>query len=172
MKKVTIILTGVILMTIAALNVNAQINPTVSATASAGATIIIPISIAKDVDMAFGNVAPSATEAGTVTLATDGTRTNSVVSLPTVTGTVAAAKFTVTGQTTSLFSITLPEDDVIQLTGTGVSMNLTDFVHDAGIAPALVGGTKTFQVGATLNVGMNQAAGVYTAPFPVTVNYN
>jgi hypothetical protein len=61
---------------------------------------------------------------------------------------------------------------VIKLTGAGVLMNLTDFVHDAGIAPALVGGTNTFQVGATLNVGINQAAGVYTATFPVTVNYN
>lgn len=172
MKKVTIILTGVILMSIASLNVNAQSNPTVSATASAGATIVLPIAIAKNVDMNFGNVAPSAISAGTVTLATNGTRTNSAVSLPTVTGTVAAAKFTVTGESTSLFSISLPADNAIKLAGTGVVMNLTSFVHDAGVAPVLVGGTKIFQVGATLQVGKSQAPGAYTADFPVTVHYN
>ncbi len=150
----------------------AQTNPTVSATASAGATIITPIAIAKNVDLNFGNVAPSATVVGTVTLSTAGTRTNSGASLPTAAGTVTAAKFTVTGSGTSTFTITLPADNVVKLTGAGTAMNLTGFNHDAGVTPVLVGGTKSFQVGATLNVGINQTAGAYAATFPVTVNYN
>ena len=36
----------------------------------------------------------------------------------------------------------------------------------------LVAGTATVNVGGTLNVGLNQAAGNYTGTYPVTVNYN
>ncbi len=153
----------------------AQTNPTVSTTASAGATIIKPIAIAKNTDMNFGNVAPSSTLAGTVTLSTAGTRTNSGASLPTVAGTVAAAQFTVTGEGTSAFTISMPADNAIKLVGPGGStvMNLTGFTNDAGGATsALVAGSKIIKVGATLNVGIAQAAGAYTADFAVTVNYN
>ncbi len=43
---------------------------------------------------------------------------------------------------------------------------------DAGPNPTLVGGSDTFSVGATLNVGAAQASGTYSGTFPVTVNYN
>ncbi len=36
----------------------------------------------------------------------------------------------------------------------------------------LVGGSDTFNVGATLSVGGTQAAGLYSGPFTVTVSYN
>ena len=151
----------------------AQTNPTVSATAAAGANIIAPIAITKNVDMNFGNIAPSATVAGTVTLATNGTRTNSGASLPAVEGTVAAAQFTVTGEGDSAFTISMPADNAIKLVGAGTDMNLTGFTNDAGGATsALITGTKVINVGATLHVGQSQAAGAYTANFAVTVNYN
>src|ERR1043165_2903700 len=69
--------------------------------ASASANIITPISITKTVDMNFGNVAVSATVAGTAVLAPAGTRSTGGaggVTLPATTGTVAAASFTVSGQ--------------------------------------------------------------------------
>src|ERR1044071_4885539 len=65
-----------------------------TATASASANIITPISIAKTVDMNFGNVAVSATIAGTAILAPAGTRTtggSGGVTLPATTGTVGRA---------------------------------------------------------------------------------
>src|ERR1700760_237351 len=63
-----------------------------SATASASANIVTPITIAKTVDMNFGNVAVSATTAGTTVLVPAGTRTaTGGVTLPAITGTVAAA---------------------------------------------------------------------------------
>ncbi len=46
------------------------------------------------------------------------------------------------------------------------------FTDDAGAIPTLVGGSDTFNVGATLNVGATQAAGTYSGTFDVTVNYN
>ncbi len=153
----------------------AQTNPTVEASASTSARIIIPISIVKNVDLNFGNIAPSATDLGTVVLspASSTVRTNDKVSLPTVAGTVAAAKFTVTGEGTSAFNISLPSS--ITLTG-DISGNMTvdHFLSSAGDTPALIDGTMVFYVGATLNVGANQAKGLYTntLDFIVKVNYN
>src|SRR3954462_564540 len=87
-----------------------------TATASASATIITPISITKTVDMNFGNVAVSATIAGTTVLAPAGTRTTGGaggVTLPATTGTVAAASFTVSGQGSYTYAITLPTSATI-----------------------------------------------------------
>src|SRR5580698_5417503 len=82
-----------------------------TATASASANIITPITIVKTVDMNFGNVAVSATTLGTAVLAPGGTRTTGGaggVTLPATTGTVAAATFTVAGQASYTYAITLP----------------------------------------------------------------
>ena len=82
-----------------------------TATAAASATIITPITITKTVDMNFGNVAVSATIAGTAILAPAGTRTTGGaggVTLPATTGTVAAATFTISGQASYTYAITLP----------------------------------------------------------------
>lgn len=145
-------------------------------TATATATIVTPIAINKNVDMNFGNVAVTTT-AGTVVLAPAGTRSKTGgVTLPAVPGTVTAAKFTVTGEGTYSFAITLPSVDVVltNTTGTGgETMAANAFTCDLGATSALVGGTKIMFVGATLNVDALQKAGVYVSdPFDVTVNYN
>ncbi len=51
-------------------------------------------------------------------------------------------------------------------------MAVDAFNHDAGATPTLIGGSDTFNVGATLLVGGSQAAGTYSGLFTVTVNYN
>ena len=52
-------------------------------------------------------------------------------------------------------------------------MTVDTFNHDAGATPSLPpGGSETFNVGATLNVGATQASGTYSGTFAVTVNYN
>src|SRR5580700_8135161 len=87
-----------------------------NATASASANIITPISIVKNIDMNFGNVAVSGSLAGTVVLAPAGTRTTGGaggVTLPSTVGTVAAANFTVSGQASYTYAITLPVSCVI-----------------------------------------------------------
>jgi hypothetical protein len=87
-----------------------------SATASASANIITPISITKTVDMNFGNVAVSGSVAGTVVLAPAGTRTTGGaggVTLPSNTGTVSGASFNVAGQASYTYAITLPASCVI-----------------------------------------------------------
>ena len=141
-------------------------------TASASATIIAPISIAKTADMNFGNIAVNATP-GTVILATAGTRTKTGgVTLPATAGTVTAAQFTVTGANATTYAITLPTSITIS--------HLTDYMYvdtftSNPSSPGLTdgNGTQIIFVGATLTVGASQAAGVYgPGSFPVTVNYN
>ncbi len=148
-----------------------------TATASASATIITPISITKTVDMRFGNVAVSATIAGTTVLAPAGTRTTGGaggVTLPATTGTVSAASFTVSGQGSYTYAITLPTTATIT-DASSHTMTVNAFTSSPSATGLLsAGGTQTLTVGATLNVAAAQAAGTYTnaTGVPVTVNYN
>jgi hypothetical protein len=150
-------------------NANAQVGTT--ATAEASATIVTPIAINKNVDLAFGNVAVN-NLAGTVVLATDASRTVSGgVTVPASTGTVTAAQFTVTGVAGYAYTFTVPTTatTVSYLTNT---MTVDAFTHSS--TGVLTSGTEVVKVGARLNVGATQPAGVYTSatPFTVTVNYN
>ena len=148
-----------------------------TATASASANIIQPITITKTVDMNFGNVAVSATIPGTAILTPAGTRTtggSGGVTLPATTGTVSAASFTVAGQAGYTYAITLPVSCTIS-DGATHSMTVDNFTSSPTSTGVLSsGGTETLNVGATLNVAAGQAAGLYTnaTGVPVTVNYN
>lgn len=148
----------------------------VSATATATGTIVTPITIANNANMNFGNIAVNAS-LGTVVLPAAAAPVRSVTggcTLPATVGTVASARFTVTGQAGYTYSITLPAS--VSLTGPGPAMTANAFVSNPTVALGglLTGGTQTLYVGATLNVGASQTAGAYTtaAAFTVTVNYN
>lgn len=168
MKKVTIILTGVILMSIAALNVNAQNTATESA--SATATIHQHLSLAKNVDLAFGGIITD-TDGGTVLIPATLAGTPAYAGLPAqLSTTTTASKFTASGQDGAKFAITLPAS--IDITSGTKTMVVNNFVSSAGVTGAqLIGGTNEFYVGATLEVGAGQEAGTYTGTFSVTVTY-
>ena len=148
-----------------------------TATASASATLLTPISIVKNVDMNFGNVAVAASLSGTVVLAPAGTRTTGGaggVTLPSTTGTVAGADFTVSGQASYTYAITLPTTATLT-DGGSHTMTVNGFTSIPSSTGTLsTGGTQDLKVGATLNVAAAQAAGTYTnaTGVPVTVNYN
>jgi hypothetical protein len=149
----------------------------VSATASSNATIVAPISMTKNVDMNFGTAAVSTGTGGRVILAPAGTRTTAGgggVTLPSSTGTVTAASFTVAGAPGYTYSISLPSSAVI--TGPGAAtMTVNSFTSIPSATGTLsAGGTQSLNVGATLNISPAQVAGTYTnaTAVPVTVNYN
>jgi Domain of unknown function (DUF4402) len=148
-----------------------------TATASTSAKIITPISIAKTADMNFGNIAVSASLSGTAVLAPAGTRTTGGgggVTLPSTTGTVSAATFTVSGAASYTYAITLPASCTIS-DASSHTMTINAFTSTPSSTGTLsTGGTQTLTVGATLNVSAAQAAGSYTnaTGVPVTVNYN
>jgi hypothetical protein len=158
---------------------------TVLATANASATILSPLSIAvSGAGMNFGNIVPSS-QLGTVVLAPAGSRTASggASTMAQAGGSVSAANFAVAGQNNASYSVALPSlaaSLLPQGSAVGAPMLVTSFTSDltaTGISTIWTGalggtGTGTFNVGATLTVGVNQGAGVYSGTFPVIIFYN
>ena len=162
-------------MTVFSVNVMGQ----VSANASATATILTPIAIAKNVDMDFGNLAVNASP-GTCVLATDDSRTATGGVTLMAGGSPAAAQFTVTGVAGVNYVITLPSGATTVSDGlaTPNTMDVDTWVSNPAGTGTLTAGTSTLYVGATLNVGASQAAGIYSSSnsggsgdFTITVNY-
>ncbi len=173
MKTMKKLFTAAVVFIVASTNLNAQ----TSASATATATIVSPITIVKDVDMDFGNVAVSTLAGGIVTLdpSIGGTRTpngGGGVTLPAVTGTVAAAQFTVSGQANFTYDISLPVSAT--LVNGGNNMLADNFTSSVATGALDGSGVETFYVGADLNVNAAQTPGVYTtsSPFFVIVSYN
>jgi hypothetical protein len=151
---------------------NAQ-NSATENTTTASAQIVVPITISKTSDLNFGSIVRNST-VGTVELAPDGTVTPNGVTMFTGSAavTTSAAAYTIAGEATKAYIITLPANNAVALSdGAGHTMQLTGFTHNA--TGTFAATPETFQVGATLNVGANQAAGNYVSDvFDVTVTYN
>lgn len=151
-------------------NVSAQ----ATASATATATIVTPISITKNVDMNFGNIAVQTSTGGTVELSPAGVRIASGgVTLPVTNGTVTAASFTINGSGNYTYSITLPSTALVITSGAN-TMTVDAFTSSPSAIGTLTAGTQNLTVGATLNVAAAKPAGTYisSTPFDVTVNYN
>ena len=137
--------------------------------ASASANIITPISIVKNIDMNFGNVAVSGSLAGTVVLSPAGGRTTGGaggVTLPSTIGTVAAASFTVSGQASYTYAITLPSSCTITDGTNNMTVNaFTSTPSSTGTLSS--GGVQTLTVGATLNVISSPGTQMLTPMQPV-----
>ena len=169
MKKF-LVFTAAILTTV---GVFAQGNPTASATATASANIIQPLEIVKTADLAFGNIA-SGTSEGTVVIATDGARTSTGGVTLIEAGNVSnAASFDVNGLADASFTIEVPASIVIETEGGADQMTVDNFVSSLGADSVLdANGEASLNVGATLNVSAQQAAGLYSGSFDVIVAYN
>ena len=150
------------------------VNAQSTATASTTAVLVTPISVAKTTDMHFGTVAASGTSGTVVLDYADGRTVTGGVSLPAGSTLQKTAVFTVSGEGTSGFSITIPSSPITLTGSVSGSMTVGNFTADLGASSTLVGGSKTLKVKATLNVGAGQVAGTYTnaSDLAVTVNYN
>jgi hypothetical protein len=133
---------------------------------------LLDIAIENTQALSFGSFV--AGNGGSVTVSTSGARTVSgdVLLFPSSQG--LAAEFTVTGDTSATYTIQLPGNDFVKLSGPGVDMVINDFTSNpSGAGGQLgVGGSQTLSVGGTLIVGSDQAPGDYSGSFSVTVNYN
>jgi phage-related minor tail protein len=143
---------------------------------TASALLVTPITIVKNVDMKFGNVAVSSSTSGTVVLSPSGLRSTGGaggVTLPATTGTVSAADFTVYGQAGYAYSVTLPVSAIIN-DGSGHTITINNFTSNPSTTGTISTlGSQDLTVGATLNVAAGQVPGTYTnsTAVPVTVNY-
>lgn len=144
--------------------------------ANAYATIVSAIAVSGGDDSASGD----SLRFGSLVAGTGGTAVVSAASVRSVTGgvsevtsTVSAASFTVTGESGSTYSITLPATaQTLSLDGDATkTMSVSDFTSASANNLTLVSGSDTFSVGATLTVGNAQAVGTYSGTFEVTVSY-
>ena len=145
------------------------------ATASATATIITPIAITNALDMNFGNLTVQAETSGTVVIAPTGTRTKTAgVNLPSTTGTFTAASFIIEGASEYAYIITIPSTGYIITNATTLETMTVSAFTSSPSSTGILDGSKTLNIGATLNVAAEQVPGVYTnaTGFDVTVNYN
>ncbi len=172
-KKVSFLSISCIAVMLAGTNVS---RAQATATASVSANVIAPVSLAKTVDMNFGNAAVAVGAGGTVVLnpASSRSTTGAGVTLPATAGTVSAASFTVSGAPNYTYAITLPSSAVISGPASS-SMTVASFTSSPSATGLLsVSGTQILTVGASLSVSAGQHSGTYTnaTAVPVTVNYN
>jgi len=140
------------------------------------ANIVTPITITETRSLHFGTLSTSSA-VGTCVLAPSGTRTQTGgVALTSLSPTATSAAYTVTGTAGIAYNISLPTTNitVTRNGGGGQTMTISTFISSkTGNASILSGtGTDSFTVGATLNVGASQVAGLYQGNFNVTVTYN
>jgi Mat/Ecp fimbriae major subunit len=120
-------------------------------------------------ELNFGKLLPYGI-AGSLSVATNGVGTGTNVFLTDATN-VRASTWVVSGIPGASFFVTLPTSVAIS-NGTN-SMTVTGFYRSGAIQLVLdTAGNRDFAVGARLNVGANQASGVYTGTFNVTASYN
>jgi hypothetical protein len=142
-------------------------------------TIVRPLSFILDDNLDFGRLIPG-TVAGTVRIAPTGTRT-ATGGIVLVGGGHKPATFAGQGNFNQRVDISLGANSIF-ITGPGAPMRVRTFA--IGSTPTAVittaptrfrissvSGIFAFPVGATIEVGANQAAGTYTGNWSITLNY-
>ena len=153
----------------------AQTSATQSTTSSA--TVIAPISLAKNSDLAFGTVVKPTSGSNSVLVnAGSGSRTlTGAGDAALVTSTTSRAAYTVSGEGGQTFSITAPAS--FDMTRSGGSEVLTVTVTKTGTSGTLSGsigsaGTASVGVGGSFGVSSSTVSGAYSGTFDVTTAYN
>lgn len=166
------------LMTLVAVAAASIATPALAADANGSITVLRPLTITKNADLGFGTVIRPDSGSGTVTVSNAGTRSvaNGVVALSSTTA--SAAQFTIDGEGAQSVSVTIPA--TFTLNNGSVSGSLTVTTSSNLVNPALVSldgtlgsaGTKTFNVGGSIDIASTTTSGAYTGTLTVTAAYN
>lgn len=140
-------------------------------TADAAARIITPLKIQQDQALEFGDIISGT---NVVTITPDGSRTATdptlLLTLAAGGRTPQAAGFSVKGEKNLSYTVNIDASATLTRAGGGGTMTINTFQHNStGTLDA--SGEDTFNVGADLTVGANQASGVYEGTYTVTVAY-
>ena len=152
-----------------------------NATSDAQAAILTQLSLVKVRDLDFGKIVPGTT-AGTVVLDPDGSRTigGGVVA---VSGAAQPARFSGYGVFNRRVLIRMTANSITLTRVSGTQTMVMDNFTIGSVPPTVLStnprmfriaapsGLFTFDVGGTLHVGANQAAGVYNGQFTVWIQY-
>lgn len=142
--------------------------------------VVRPLSFIKVEDLDFGRVIASNT-AGTVTLSPDGVRTRTGGATLAGTEGTQVARFAGDGTQNQLVNVSIGANSIF-ITGPGTQMRVRNFVigsvpvnnlttNPVQLRLSAAAGTFNFAVGATLEVGANQAPGRYVGNWTITLNY-
>ena len=173
MRKLSALLTAGLVLGLSGLAMAANTS-VASLSATATASVVLPININEDTQMSFGKFSPGIAGGGggAVVVSKSGAARSATGAVTLVNETVLASSpsvFTVTGEAGLVYDITIP-DLVPHLTGPGAFMIAT--LDPSQTSGTLTLGTNTFKVGASLAVAETQAAGNYTGHYAISVAYN
>lgn len=154
----------------------AQAQSTANTSATAGITVIQPISIVANKNMNFGTfVRPGSTT--TVTLSNAGV-ISGLTAVNTSGNAPSQAQFTITGEGGQAINITVPATITLTSSANTLTVNTTADSGTTGsaVASTLSGtigsaGTKVVNVGGTVSLTSTQASGAYTGSITVTAAY-
>ena len=140
-------------------------------TATITANIVKPVSLNTQSGLKFADVS-SKNSAGTVILSPNGSRIATGGADIKSGETSEPATFKVQGEPNAVYTINLPVSTVLTNPsgGTMVVNKFTSLPATSGLIDA--NGQQILTVGATLNVGGNQAYGSYAGTMVVTIQYN
>jgi hypothetical protein len=145
----------------------AQVN-TSTATAAGSATIIQPITITKNTDLAFGRIVRPASGTDTVTIANTADTVGTGGTAVALTSTTSRAKFTIAGESGLTATLTVPASFAL----TNGANSLTVTLSPDQTSPLTLGATSTtLYVGGSFPVTSTTVSGGYTGSFNVTVAY-
>ena len=143
----------------------------VTAVAAVNVNIISTIALSTRNGLMFGEISSGST-AGTVTITSGNARASTGGASINSSVAGSPATFDVQGVASASYTISLPASVVLAdaSSHTLVVDNFTSTPTPAGVLDS--SGQQSLFVGATLNVGSNQAFGEYTGQMSVTVDYN
>lgn len=152
-----------------------------AASASASVTVSVHVvtgmMVTNTIPLEFGNVIPSSSIAGTVTVAaTDvvliGTTGGPALGIPPPFP--SAASFDLKGDADATYAVTLPLTPIYLGSETTMDTMAVDVYTSTSTGSGTLdsNGVDTVFVGATLHVAAGQAAGSYTGMFDISVDYN
>ncbi|EIA08540.1 DUF4402 domain-containing protein [Flavobacterium frigoris] len=178
-----------ILVTVAlGFTANSKAQTLSTANASAGATIIVPMTLTEQNSLNFGSTNKKLGVAGSVVLSTaDASRDfNGGVSGSSFGDPATNAVFNITGANDSSYAITLPSSITVMEPGS-MTMTINELkIRFSGAAQDIAinegsnsvskmlnaSGNDSFRLGGKLNIGSEQLAGSYSGTYSVTVDYN
>lgn len=181
MKKSLILIAAIFMIAGLITQVTAQTGATVTGT-SAGAKLIVPMTLVQDSPLHFGTINIQTGVAGTCILPSSSTTrsfTGGVIA-STVAPVATNAAYHVTGTMNATYALTLPATiTVTETTGTLATMSIGTLKArfngagaDAIVSTLSATGTDSFTVGGTLTIAAAQVAGIYAGAFDVSVDYN
>jgi len=166
-KKLLLVVVGA---TIASSGLYSASTFAVTENGNASATVLSPLTLTPGAGMDFGTVAGVTGAVSTVVLTPAG-GVSSGDGAKIAGGAPAAGAFSVTGDDTLAYDITLPASTTLT-GGTGPDITVDTFTSDkAGNSSTTSGGNDNFTIGATLNLADGQGSGTYTGTYPVTIDY-